>query len=95
MQIKALVRVINAPESGVSKTSGNPWVRQDIIIGWDELREDGRTRQQLLKVTLHGESVERFAALRPVAGVTVIEGELVFSTSPYGGKVYNDVTLFL
>ena len=95
MKIQALIKVINPVVTGTSQSTGNPYQKQDIVLGWEEQREDGRLRQQLLKVTLHGQSVDRLAQMRPTAGVTVVEGDLVFGTSTYNGKVYNDVTLFI
>ena len=36
MQITATIKVINEIKTGVSKSSGNPWKRQEIVLGWDE-----------------------------------------------------------
>lgn len=36
MQINATIKVINPVEEGTSKTTGNSWRRQDIVIGWQD-----------------------------------------------------------
>lgn len=95
MQIQALIKVINPAQTGVSKTSGNAWKRQQIVIGWDEpYGTDGRSREQLLSVSLVGKSVDQFESLECKVGDTII-GELDFGTRSYQGKVYNDIALYL
>lgn len=95
MQIKATIKVINAPVEGVSKTSGNAWKRQEIVIGWDEpYGSEGRSREQLISVKLAGRSVERFEELGFKPG-DQITGNLDFGTRSYNNKVYNDIALYI
>lgn len=93
MKIKATIKVINPVRTGVSQSSGNEWRAQDIVIGWTRTTESGYQREQLLQVTLHGESIDHLAALNPVAGQTEIEGTLDFQTRTFNGRVYNDISL--
>jgi len=95
MKIEAQVKVINEAREGISQSTGNPWKAQDIVIGWQEPRSDGSLREQRLAVTLHGQSVDRFRNQKPIAGATLVEGDLSFTTETYNGKVYNRVALFL
>lgn len=95
MKIKATIKVINPAVSGVSKTSGNAWKRQEIVIGWEEAYcNDGRKREQLLSVRLTGQSVEKFEALEFKTG-DGIEGDLDFETRSFGERVYNDIVLHI
>lgn len=57
--------------------------------------EGGWSREHLLQGTLHGESIDRFLALNPVAGETVLDLEVSFSTRSWNDRVYNDVAFFL
>lgn len=95
MQITATIKVINEVKTGVSKSSGNPWKRQEIVLGWDEpYGEDGRTRQQLLLVSMVGKTVDKFEELECKVG-DVITGDLDFETRVANNKVYNDIALYL
>lgn len=95
MEINATIKVINNAESGISQTSGNPWKRQSLVLGWQEpYGTDGRTREQLLLVKLSGRSVDAFAEKGYKQGDT-LSGVLDFDTRSYGGKVYNDIALYL
>ena len=94
MEITATLKVINDVKSGVSATSGNEWKRQDIVLGWDEEAENGNVRHQLLMVTLHGESVTRFGTMNLKVGDEV-SGRVDFSTRAYGGRVYNDIAMYV
>ena len=95
MQITATIKVINDKQSGISRTSGNEWKRQQIILGWEE-RSDSVSfkREQLLMVTLYGRGVERFEALEMKVGDT-ITGDVEFATKVCGDRVYNEVTMFI
>lgn len=95
MEITATIKVINNAESGISQTSGNPWKRQSIVLGWQEpYGNDGRTREQLIMVKLTGKSVDAFAEKGYKQG-DIISGVLDFDTRSYAGKVYNDIALYL
>ena len=95
MQITATIKVINEIKMGISRSSGNPWKRQDIVLGWAEpYGEDGRTRQQLLLVSLSGKNVDKFEELECKTG-DVITGELDFETRVVNDRVYNDIALRL
>ena len=95
MQITATIKVINEVKTGVSKSSGNPWKRQEIVLGWEEpYGEDGRTRQQLLLVSMVGKTVDKFEELECKVG-DVITGDLDFETRVANNKVYNDIALYL
>lgn len=97
MQFNNLKVCVICPVSeGVSNSSGRPWKRQDVVLGWDEKLESGFTRTQNIKVTMFGETVDQFAAMRPVANETVISCELVFRTdTTKNGFVVNDVRMYL
>ncbi len=95
MQITAKVNVINQEESGTSRTNGKPWRSQSLILHWVKPLDENRTRDQYLQVTLHGESIDKFKALNPVAGTTEITGELDFQTRMFNRRVYNEITLHL
>lgn len=95
MQITATIKVINEIKTGVSRSSGNPWKRQEIVLGWEEpYGNDGRTRQQLLLVAMVGKSVDKFEELECKVGDT-ITGELDFETRVANDRVFNDIALFL
>ncbi len=95
MQITATIKVVNDKQSGISRTSGNEWKRQQIILGWEENADSvSSNREQLLMVTLYGKGVERFEELEMKVGDT-ITGNVEFSTRVNGDRVYNDITLFL
>ena len=94
MKAQVTVKVINEVRSGMSQSTGNEWRTQDIVVGWTEQTADGRTFEQLVLCTLHGQSVVNFAALNPQPG-SVIEGDLRFSTRSYNNRVYNDISLVL
>ena len=95
MQITATIKVINEVKMGISRASGNPWKRQDIVLGWDEpYGEDGRTRQQLLLVSLSGKNVDKFEELECKRG-DVISGNLDFETRVVNDRVYNDIAMVL
>ena len=95
MQITATIKVVNDKQSGISRTSGNEWKRQQIILGWEDgFGTEGKTREQLLMVTLYGRGVERFEELEMKVGDT-ITGDIDFGTRNVNGRVYNEVTLFI
>lgn len=95
MQITATIKVVNDKQSGISRTSGNEWKRQQIILGWVEEAESISTkREQLLMVTLYGKGVDRFEEMELGVGDT-ITGDVEFGTRVSGDRVYNDITLFL
>ena len=95
MQITATIKVINEVKTGVSRSSGNPWKRQEIVLGWEEpYGNDGRTRQQLLLVAMVGKSVDKFEELECKVGDT-ITGSLDFETRVANDRVFNDIALFL
>lgn len=95
MQITATIKVVNDKQSGISRTSGNEWKRQQIILGWEDgFGTEGKTREQLLMVTLYGRGVERFEELEMKVGDT-ITGDIDFGTRNVKGRVYNEVTLFI
>ncbi len=108
MKIQATIKVINAPVEGVSQTNGKTWKRQDVIIGWNEeyaieanpaqhgnsVGNEMRTREQLLLVTLHGQQVQTFAERAYKVG-DVIAGDLDFGTRASGGRVFNDIRIFI
>lgn len=95
MQITATIKVVNDKQSGISRTSGNEWKRQQIILGWEEQAESvSYRREQLLMVTLYGKGVDRFEELELGVGDT-ITGNIEFGTRNVSGHIYNDVTLFL
>ena len=95
MQITATIKVVNDKQCGISRTSGNEWKRQQIILGWVEEAESvSYRREQLLMVTLYGKGVDRFEELELGVGDT-ITGDVEFSTRVSGDRVYNDITLFL
>ena len=95
MQITATIKVVNDKQSGISRTSGNEWKRQQIILGWEDgFGTEGKTREQLLMVTLYGRGVDRFEELEMKVGDT-ITGDVEFGTRNVNGHIFNDVTLFL
>lgn len=108
MKIQAKIKVINAPVEGVSQSNGKVWKRQDVILGWDEqyaietnpaqhgnsMGDEMRTREQLLLVTLHGQQVATFAERGYKVG-DVIAGDLDFGTRAYGGRVFNDIRMYV
>ena len=95
MQITATIKVVNDKVSGISRTSGNEWKRQQIILGWVEEAESvSYRREQLLMVTLYGKGVDRFEEMELGVGDT-ITGDVEFGTRVSGDRVYNDITLFL
>lgn len=95
MQITATIKVVNDKQSGISRTSGNEWKRQQIILGWEDgFGTEGKTREQLLMVTLYGRGVERFEEMEMKVGDT-ITGDIDFGTRNVKGRVYNEVTLFI
>lgn len=94
MKITVELRVINNVRTGVSKTTGREYKNQDVVVAWTERGADGYDRENLQQVTLHGENVDRFAALRPQPGM-VIEADIAFNTRSFGGKVYNDNSLYI
>lgn len=92
MQINATIKVINPADGGTSKTTGNTWRRQEIVLGWnDPQHADGTPgREQHLMVKLVDLSVARFEELECKVGDS-ITGELVFFTRSYQGRIYNDI----
>lgn len=95
MQITATIKVVNDKQSGISRTSGNEWKRQQIILGWEDgFGTEGKAREQLLMVTLYGRGVERFEEMEMKVGDT-ITGDIDFGTRNVNGRVYNEVTLFI
>ena len=95
MQITATIKVVNDKQCGISRTSGNEWKRQQIILGWVEEAESvSSRREQLLMVTLYGKGVDRFEEMEMKVGDT-ITGDVEFGTRVSGDRVYNDITLFL
>ena len=95
MQITATIKVVNDKQCGISRTSGNEWKRQQIILGWEESADSvSKKREQLLMVTLYGRGVERFEELELGVGST-ITGDVEFDTRSVGDRVYNEVTLFI
>ncbi len=81
--------------SGVSKTSGNAYKRQEVVLGWEEeYGNEGRKREMLLCVKLSGSGVEKFAQQEIKPG-DVITGQLDFDTNFYNGKVYNNIALYI
>lgn len=95
MNIKAKICVMNPVMEGISKASGAAWKRQDLVLGWQEpYGNEGRTREQLLLVTLHGDHVDRLAASGWQVG-DIFEGEVSFGTRSYGDRVYSDIAAFL
>lgn len=94
MEIQATIKVINDLRSGVSRTNGNPWKSQDIVIGWTENTPDGRTRDQVILVTLHGTSADIFCEKHFSVG-DIITGDISFDTRSFNGRVFNDIALFL
>lgn len=92
MQINATIKVINPADGGTSKTTGNTWRRQEIVLGWnDPVQADGTPgREQHLMVKLVDLSVARFEELECKVGDR-ITGELVFFTRSYQGRIYNDI----
>lgn len=93
MQITATIKVVNEKRTGISKSSGNPWQRQEIILGWTDPGKEG-SHEHLLVATLYGKGVDRFEALELGVGST-ITGELSFNTRTNNGYVSNEITLFL
>ena len=94
MQISVTIRVINDVRTGVSKTTGREYKNQDILVAWTERGRDGFDHENLQLVTLHGQYVDKFAALNPKPG-DVIMAEISFGTRSFNGKVYNDNTLYV
>ena len=94
MQMNVTIRVINDVRTGISKTTGREYKNRDILVAWTERGRDGFDHENLQQVTLHGENVDRFAALRPQPGM-VIEADIAFNTRSFGGKVYNDNSMYL
>lgn len=94
MKLNVEIRVINDVRNGVSSANGLPWKMQDVVIAWKEAGMDGKERENLQLVTLHGETVDRFASINPQVGM-VICADLSFCTRTYGGKVYNDNRMFV
>ena len=94
-KVQAIIKVINPVREGISKTSGKEWKSQDVVIGWVRPTATGYEREQLMAVTLHGESIDRLKALNPVPGQTVVECDLDFQTRMYGGRVYNEITMYV
>ena len=93
MQITATIKVVNEKKMGISKSSGNPWQRQEIILGWTEPGREN-AHEQLLAVTLYGKGVDRLEALELGVG-SIVTGELSFNTRTNNGYVSNEITLFL
>ena len=95
MQITATIKVVNDKQSSISRTSGNEWKRQQVILGWVENAESvSEKREQLLMVTLYGKGVERFEEMEMKVGDT-ITGDVEFGTRSVNGHVYNEVTMFI
>ena len=94
MQINATIKVVGEKRTGISKSSGNPWQRQDIILGWVEPGAGNVQHEQLLLVTLYGKGVSRFEELELGVG-SAISGDLSFNTRNNNGFVNNDITLYL
>jgi len=94
MKLKVTVRVINEVRQGVSASSGRTWTNQDVIVSWPEMLADGRATEAYQLCTLHGEMIERFAALNPWPGMQ-IEADIAFGTRQNNGRVYNDNRLYL
>lgn len=94
MQQKVTIRVINPIRTGTSMATGRPWKNQDVVVAWNERGRDGYDHENLQLVTLHGENVDKFAALNPQPGM-VIAADIAFSTRPYGDKVYNDNSMYV
>lgn len=94
MKINAEVRVISPVASGISSATGSPWKRQDIVLAWPETMPDGNNVEMRVLATLHGEDIDKFAAMNIASG-TVITANIIFTTRPYNGKVYNSVTMKL
>lgn len=94
MKLKVKIQVINDVRQGVSAASGRPWTNQDVVISWAETLSDGRVVDNYQLVTLHGEMVDRFAALHPQPGM-VIDADVAFGTRQYNGRVFNDNSLYL
>jgi len=95
MKLDVLIKVVNPVFTGVSRSTGNTYKTQEVVVEWIEPLADGRQRSQLLKVKLFGQSVEKLAALNPVAGQTVVAMDICFQTSSHNGKVYNEVTAWV
>ena len=90
MKIKASVRVMNEARQGTSSATGTMWRRQELVLGWSELGDDGRSHEQFLLVSVMGDDIERLAA----QGVTVgclVEGDVSFRTSTFNNRVHNEV----
>ena len=94
MQMNVTIRVINDVRTGISKTTGREYKNQDILVAWTERGRDGFDHENLQLVTLHGENVDKFAALNPQPG-NVIMAEIAFGTRSFNGKVYNDNSMFV
>ena len=92
MKIQTLVKVINPALAGVSKSSGNPYKIQEVVLEWQEADANGILHPQRVVATLFNQSVDNFAALNPVAGQTIVDADLQFSTRPSStNRVYNDI----
>ena len=94
MQLSVTIRVINNVRTGVSKTTGREYKNQDVVVAWTERGADGYDRENLQQVTLHGENVDKFAALRPQPGMTIM-ADIAFGTRQYNGRVFNDNSMYL
>lgn len=93
MKQKVIVKVIEDPQQGVSRVTGNPWNMRNVVLEWDERRAPDAVIQHRVRATMFGETANQWELANIRVGQT-IEADLQFATTTArSGFVYNEVRL--
>lgn len=88
-EVKGTVHAVLPKESGVGKSSGQPWSRQTVVIKWDR-SGDQYQKTEYLALT-NSRRAEEFGRLR--VG-DIITAKFDVTSREYNGKWYHDVNCF-
>lgn len=90
MKQKVEIRVINPKQEGINKV-GTPWVSQEVVIAWPDMKPIGDSTENRLCVRFRNEEQQKFEAMHLVVGSEVMV-DLQFSTyESENGYVNNSV----
>lgn len=95
MRQKVQLRVIQPKQEGMNNATGQPWVSQEIVVAWPDVKPTGEPSENTLDIRLRGEEQQRFELLQLAVGCWV-DMDFQFTTySSKSGYVNNSIKAVL
>ena len=91
MKQRVQIRVIQPKKEGTNNATGQPWVSQEVVVAWPDVKPNGEATENTLIIRLRDEDQQRFEQLHLVVG-SWVEMDIQFSTyTSKNGYVNNGV----